>query len=91
MTAHHRILILILEEVGHATSDYLSSKSKLPHAAVLQAMLELCHKKMAKHDNAVHIDVAGNEKKLFIYRIKPRGREMCQRIRNAAAVGEDIP
>jgi hypothetical protein len=86
MTQHHRILLLLIEAAGtQVTVGYLAARSGLPHSAVMQAALELCHKKMANNSSTLHVDDSGREFRTYVYRIKPRGREMCERIRNGAA------
>lgn len=91
MTPHHRILLVTLDEAGSvATSDYLAHETQLPYHAVCQAMLELSHKKMVTNWRVRHAQ-NGQLATTYCYRIKPRGREMCVRIRNALAVGEQPP
>jgi len=82
MTEHHKVILLTIEEAGaQVTVGYLANKLKLPHSAVMQAALELSHKKMVNNSSTLHIDDSGKEYRTFVYRIKPRGREMCQRLR----------
>jgi hypothetical protein len=82
MTEHHKIVLLTIEEAGsQVTVGYIAHKLRLPPAAVMQAGLELSHKKMVNNSSTLHIDNNGKEFRTYIYRIKPRGREMCQMLR----------
>lgn len=82
MTSHHVAILLLLDDSGkQATVGYLATKAQLSRSATIKAAVELCHKKMLKIHGVMHIERDGYELKTFVYRITPRGRAICVRLR----------